>query len=124
MSRVLLLFPLLLTACTDRPSAREQQLEQRVARLEAQVRQLQQQAAAPGSAQRVTTLAAAQYCASELARELEAYNQDNGRYPAAPAVTLPNACADFQVQWKTLQAGTYRFSVSGSDGRELATEQR
>ena len=130
---------LMLTACTRPDPARSdtsaterfQQLEARISVLEGQVVSLKKaaQQALPGGAsdagaQQVTARAAAQYCATQLASALEEYRQDNRRYPAVRAVTLPSACQGFRVAWTGLEKTHYRFQVSGQAGGVLASETR
>ena len=132
-----LVLPLLLTACsrpdaagpnTASPSIADvQQLTARVSALEAEVkvmRQAQSGGGADAGAQQATARAAAQYCANQLASALEEYRQDNARYPAARAVTLPSACQGFRVAWTGLGKTHYRFQVSGQTGAVLASEVR
>lgn len=136
LKSVLPLFLLLpLTACS-RPdisaeqAARMQALEARITTLETQVSALKKaQAARPlgaqaDTSQQATARAAAQYCATQLASALEEYRQDNARYPAVSAVTLPSACQGFRVAWTGLEKAHYRFQVSGQSGGVLTSEVR
>lgn len=130
-----LIVPLLLGSCA-RPDAqavaRQQALEARVARLESQLADVQaavrraqaQSVHQAGDAQQLAARAAAQYCATQLASSLEAYRQDNARFPAMSAVVLPSACAGFRVAWTQLDKAHYRFGVGGPGGTELAGEKR
>ena len=126
---------LLLTACSHPNTAstatteQVQKLEARISVLEAQVVTMQKAAqqarsGADAGSQQATARAAAQYCATQLASALEEYRQDNGRYPAAQAVTLPSACQGFRVAWTGLEKTHYRFRVSGQAGGMLASEER
>ena len=130
---LLLLF--MLTACS-RPDASAEQaarmraLEARITALEAQVSTLKRVQAArlpdaqADNSQQATARAAAQYCATQLASALEEYRQDNARYPAGSAVTLPSACQGFRVAWTGLEKAHYRFQVSGQSGGVLTSEVR
>ncbi|MGY2893412.1 hypothetical protein [Deinococcus sp. UYEF24] len=133
LPKLALALSLLLTACSRPETVHAattedvQKLEARVSALEAQVKAMQQ--ARPGEAtdagaQQATARAAAQYCATQLASALEEYRQDNARYPAAQAVTLPSACQGFRVAWTGLEKTHYKFQVSGQTGAVLASEVR
>jgi hypothetical protein len=136
MKAALLLVPLLALSACARPDpqaeARTKALEARVAQLESKLAALQaavqrvqaQSAGSSGDAQQVAARAAAQYCATQLASGLEEYRQDNARFPAMPAVSLPKACDGFRVAWSRLDKAHYRFGVSGPNGPELAGETR
>ncbi|GAA5502848.1 hypothetical protein Dxin01_02595 [Deinococcus xinjiangensis] len=121
------LLPMMLCACQD-TAAREQNaaLAQRVAALEAKVQALEAaQPHAPTIAQaaNATALAAAQNCAVELSRTLETYKQSSTdhRYPAQNQLDMPDACTAQNVQWQSLKAKAYAFSVNTQDGQELAS---
>ena len=133
LPKLALVLSLLLTACSRPETVHSattgdvQKLEARLVVLEAQVKAMHQ--ARPGDApdagsQQATARAAAQYCATQLASVLEEYRQDNGRYPAAQAMTLPSACQGFRVAWTELVKTHYRFQVSGQAGGVLASEAR
>lgn len=117
----------LLGGCADNASAdsaaeRVGVLEQRVTRLQAEVERLRGEVQALRGGQnaaRVTDLAGARTCALDLARTLEAYRSDNGRYPNPSEITLPGACADLRVDWQKLAADAYAFDVRGRDGALL-----
>lgn len=114
-----------LGACADRSARRVQQLEDRVQRLEKRVGALQarlERLSGPSDAERVTDLAGARTCASDLARALEAYRNDNGRYPAASEVVFPGSCADLRVDWRVLGGANYAFDVLGKDGAVLTSQ--
>ncbi|WP_407570486.1 hypothetical protein [Deinococcus altitudinis] len=128
--KLALVLSLLLTACSRPDGATTEdvhKLAARVSALEAQVtsmRQAQSSVATDAGAQQATARAAAQYCATQLASALEEYRQDNGRYPAVKAVTLPSPCQGFRVAWTNLEQTHYRFQVSGQTGAVLASEVR
>ena len=125
-STLWLLLALLLGGCSDRAARRTQQLEDRVRRLEAWVEALQAQLGRlqrPSDAARVTDLAGARTCAFDLARVLEAYCGDNGRYPAAGELVFPGSCADLRVDWRQLGGAGYAFDVLSTKGAVLASQQ-
>jgi molecular chaperone GrpE (heat shock protein) len=134
-SALLLVLLLALGACArpdPQAKAREKALEARVAKLESQLAAVQtalqrvqaQAAGQSGNSQQVAARAAAQFCATQLASSLEEYRQDNARFPAMKAVSLPRACDGFRVAWSQLDKAHYRFGVSGPSGSELAGETR
>ncbi len=105
---------------------RTQQLEDRVNRLEARVGALEVQLErlrGTADAERVTDLAGARTCAFDLARALEAYRNDNGRYPNAGEVVFPGSCADLRVNWRALSGAGYAFDVLGQDGAALTSQK-
>lgn len=121
-----LTLPLSLCACQDNTARQENAaLAQRVAALEAKIKALE--AAQPHvptvtQADNATARAVAQNCAFELSRTLETFKQSSTdhRYPARNQLDLPDACNDQNVQWKSLSAKAYAFSVTTQDGQALA----
>ena len=126
MRLAVLLLPCLLSGCADRASQRERDLEARVTRLEAQVRELSaalKRAQEPADTENVAVLAGARTCALDLARALEAYRTDNDRYPPPDLVGLPASCADFRVDWRKIAANAYAFGVQTQGGQNLTEQQ-
>lgn len=130
-----LLLPLGLCACQD-TQARQQnaalteqvtQLQSRVTGLEARLQKLeaaQPHAPSVAEAGNVTTRAAAQNCAVELARTLESFRQASleHHYPTRQELELPDACSDQRVAWQTLSATQYAFTVNSASGQVLAQQ--
>lgn len=116
---------LVLSACAARQDDRVAALEARLERLESEVRRLRTELNElhGQDAARITDLAGARTCALEVARALEAYRSDNGRYPRASEVTFPGSCAGLRVNWRALQAGRYAFDVLGEGGQLLTREE-
>lgn len=114
----------LLSGCQDREArAGTARLEARVAALEAQVRALaatRPDAASGADPDEVVMRAAGQHCANDLARVLETHRRDAGTYPAAREVLLPGSCLDLRVGWRALGPRAYAFSVSDTQGHQLA----
>ena len=117
---LLLLLPLVLSACQDREArAQNAELSRRVAALERGVTALKLKVEAgpvpDADAQSVTMQAAAQNCANDLTRALELYRQDSieRRYPTRAELTLPDACAEQRVRWEKLEPQAYTFTLLG-----------
>lgn len=126
-----LLLPLLLSACQDREArAQNAELARRVTALETEVQTLKKEQASsgltpPADAAAVTARAAAQNCATQLARTLEDYRRGSleGRYPEAADMALPPPCQNQTVRWQTRTAQAYAFSVVDAAGKVLAQGQ-
>mgnify|MGYP007053956159 FL=1 len=126
---LLLLLPLVLSACQDREArAQNAELSRRVAALERGVTALKLKVEAGPvpdvDAQSVTMQAAAQNCANDLTRALELYRQDSieRRYPTRAELTLPDACAEQRVRWEKLEPQAYTFTLLGAAGQELTRQ--
>ena len=121
---LLCLFPVL-TACQDgQVRAHNAELNRRVAALEAQVQALETAQAradvpAPSEAQ-----LSAQNCANDLTRALETYRENSidRRYPAPAQLEVPVTCGAQRINWVSLSARSYVFTIGDPAGRPLARQ--
>lgn len=124
----LLLCVALLTACQDQQArTQNQELQKRVAALEAEVQALkaaQASAPQPEDSAAFEAKAAAQNCANDLARTLETFRElsIDHRYPTPAQLETPDSCAGQRVNWLKLEAQAYTFAVSDTAGQELARQ--
>lgn len=119
-----LLLPVL-TACQDTQArAQNAELTRRVAALEAQLQGLRAAQARRDPATIPEAQLSAQNCANDLTRALETYRENSidRRYPAPAQLEVPDTCAAQRINWLSLSARAYTFTISGPQGQPLARQ--